>query len=535
MAQQIIEENKINNDEFAFLSNLDNYYLSNNKEAIKTSIEKAKTEIERNRVQMQLSTQEDNTKIKETINAFFQKHHSIITKHFTINENKTPSLENYLKLKEIVSDELKSKNDTLQLLTKAKNVLSSQSTSITPEEISSLISQLKSNKTIALNKQLISSLSNDLKKLSKQITISQLKKQDNDKEDDSTLILFRNLIKSSYEESISNCILEFSSIELLKELNCISSLETSNAKANELKEKYIISPSFKLFIVQLFNRSSASLSISDFKKIIALFHILYTSYYKKSEYSIDNFSSIIQMHNNIEILLVAISYRILFPQSNQNNTDENSYANIFILLKNFSSEIISQIIANFISQLTTEMYQIETFESISYQSNLRSCESMLNNTQSLIYKFFNSLKEYAIQREFVFNLNYVLSLLFDVLNRKILLVKDFSVNDIKSILNLCKKIAPKLKENLEMIAGDDSQLSAKLIGVLDQNTKYKKFEEILFVLNANLKEIRNFLIEAEFNINIDPNELIELITSIFEMNENSRKLLDFIREKLFFE
>lgn len=542
MFKQVIGNDKIGtDDEFILLSNnqLDNYYLYDNKD-IRSFIEKDKQQLESIIAQMQCINQ-DNSKIKEVVDSFFNKNTSIISNHFNVNDDKTPSLNNYLKLKEIHTDKLQSKNQTLQLLSKAKYLLTgSSSTVASPEEISTLIAHIKNDRTILSNKQLVSSLVNDLKKLSKQITRSQMNSNENDKEDDSSLILFRNIIKSSYEEANSNSILELSPFELLKELNYISVLNTTNAKTNELKEKYIISPSFKLFILQLFNHS-ALLSFAEFKKVMALLHVLYTSFFHKIEFSIDDFSNIIQMHNNIEMLLIVISYHILFSQSiSQNNnkdstTKENTYVNIFILFKNFSSEMICQIIANFINQLTTEMYQVETFEKISKESSFRQCERMLNNIQELIYKFFDALKEYVIQREFVFNLNYVINLLFDVLNRKILLVKDFSVNDIKSILSLSKRIAPKLKSNLELIGGDDSTLSAKLIGVLDQNIKYKKFEEILFVLNANLKEIRNFLIEAEFNIHIDPNELIELITSIFEMNENSSKLLEFIRDKLLFE
>ena len=155
---------------------------------------------------------------------------------------------------------------------------------------------------------------------------------------------------------------------------------------------------------------------------------------------------------------------------------------------------------------------------------------MLKDSQELIFKFFNSLQDFIIERAFIFNLNYVLSLYFDLINRKIILVKDFSINDIKNILNIGKEIVPQLKKNLEIIASDNLDFSIRLISILEKNNKYKKFEEILFVINANLVDIRNFVINNNFKIHIDQNELIELIISCFTESENRNNLINFIKE-----
>ena len=91
---------------------------------------------------------------------------------------------------------------------------------------------------------------------------------------------------------------------------------------------------------------------------------------------------------------------------------------------------------------------------------------------------------------------------------------------------------PNIKKNIQSLAKDNMDLSVKLMNILETNLKYKKFEEILFVLNANLKEIRNFVINSNYSIQLDKNELIELIESIFELSENRMDLIEFIDKHL---
>ena len=132
----------------------------------------------------------------------------------------------------------------------------------------------------------------------------------------------------------------------------------------------------------------------------------------------------------------------------------------------------------------------------------------------------------------MFSLNYVLSLYFDVLNRKITLGVNYEINDIKSILNFNQEIVTNLKKNFEEISKGNVDLGIVLTNILEKNMKYKKFQELLFVLNANLKEIRNFVINANFQIHIDKNELITLIKEIFVESEMRKDLITFISERL---
>ena len=174
--------------------------------------------------------------------------------------------------------------------------------------------------------------------------------------------------------------------------------------------------------------------------------------------------------------------------------------------------------------------EIETMVNLSYEQNFKKCQKMLKESEELIFKFFNSLHDFITEKSLIFNLNYVLSLYFDLINRKIILVKDFTIPDIKNILNIGQEIVPELKKKLEIIANDNLDFSVQLINILEQNIKYKKFEEILFVLNAQLKDIKNFLINSNFQIHIDPNELIELILSIYSNSDNRDELITFIRK-----
>jgi hypothetical protein len=235
-------------------------------------------------------------------------------------------------------------------------------------------------------------------------------------------------------------------------------------------------------------------------------------------------------HNNLEMLLYLICYYLIFNLNGNDN--EGEVYNMYIKLKNFSSSLINEVISSLIQQLTIEMTEPHTFTSIGQEGNYKQCQQMLKTTQELIFSFFKTFKKMGIQRELVFNLNYMLSLYFDVLNRKITLGVNYEINDIKSILNFNQEIVSNLKKNFEEISKGNIDLGIVLTNILEKNMKYKKFQELLFVLNANLKEIRNFVINANFQIHIDKNELITLIKEIFVESEMRKDLITFISEKL---
>ena len=294
-----------------------------------------------------------------------------------------------------------------------------------------------------------------------------------------------------------------------------------------------ITPSFLNVLVEL-NRTFQN-NMTSSQKILNLIYIMCETYYKEkfnhNENNINNnIDEIMLLHNNLEMLLYLICYYLIFNLNGNDN--EGEVYNMYIKIKNFSSSLINEVISSLIQQLTIEMTEPHTFTSIGQEGNYKQCQQMLNTTQELIFSFFKTFKKMGIQRELVFNLNYMLSLYFDVLNRKITLGVNYEINDIKSILNFNQEIVSNLKKNFEEISKGNIDLGIVLTNILEKNMKYKKFQELLFVLNANLKEIRNFVINANFQIHIDKNELITLIKEIFVESEMRKDLITFISERL---
>ena len=332
----------------------------------------------------------------------------------------------------------------------------------------------------------------------------------------------RNLIKKSYIEIQSLELISMNPINLLQELNMTCNIDSSimNQKTATIQQPIYIAPSFKELIIAISSHDS-----KEIKLILSLVFTMYNEYYKAIEFDSISFTEILCMHNNIEILLLVLGVKQLLSEKNELYLE-------YITLKNFSSELINQVMSNLIAQLTVETSEFNTFDNINLDINYRKCQKMITTSLQTVFKFFELFIEYSIERDLLFNLNYVLNLYFDMLNRKILLVKDFNLSDIKNILNICHEIVPNIKKNIQNLAKDNIDLSVKLMNILETNLKYKKFEEILFVLNANLKEIRNFVINSNYSIQLDKNELIELIESIFELSENRMDLIEFIDKHL---
>jgi len=322
-------------------------------------------------------------------------------------------------------------------------------------------------------------------------------------ENEKKLILFRNLIKFSYEEVKNSSILLINSYELFKELNFVE---------KEIKydlDEYYISPSFKIFIIE----------IAKEKNKLKIFSLLLNMY--EIYLSNENDQILLLLHNNIELLLNFINYNIFF-------NEQKNLLNIFIYFKNLSQKILNKILSNEINKLTEIMTTHNSFERLSYEDNFEKSNKMIKNSMNFFEQFFIDFYKISNKKEFIFNLNYLLNLYFDLINRKILIVKDFNINDIKRILNLSQEIPVLLKKIFEKYCS--LEINLKINNLLEKNFKYKKFEEILFILNANLKDIKNYIINNNFILQIDKIELTELIISIFDKSENRDNLINFIIE-----
>ena len=89
-----------------------------------------------------------------------------------------------------------------------------------------------------------------------------------------------------------------------------------------------------------------------------------------------------------------------------------------------------------------------------------------------------------------------------------------------------------MKKNIEKISSQNMDLSVKFMNILEQNLGYLKFQEILFVLNSNLKQIKNYLINANYSIYIRKDELIGLLDSTFDPSEKLSELKNLINENI---
>ena len=442
------------------------------------------------------------SEINQLIRNFVIKNDSLFQKESNYK------IENIIKKKKAIISNKNQKEKSIKLLKELKQFLGRNG----PNNQGELLMKINKDPILCKNSEIINIL-----KQSPQIEL-------NNHQTENTDLLFstRNLIKKSYNEIKSLELICMNPINLLHDLNMTCKIDSSimNQKIAIIQQPIYISPSFKKLIISISSHDS-----KEIKLILALLFTMYNEYYKAIEFNCINFTEILCMHNNIEMLLFVLGVKQLITENKELSFE-------YITLKNFSSELINQVLSNLISQLTVETSEFNTFENINLDINYRKCQKMITSSLETVFKFFELFIEYAIERDLLFNLNYVLNLYFDMLNRKILLVKDFNLSDIKNILNICHEIVPNIKKNIQSLAKDNMDLSVKLMNILETNLKYKKFEEILFVLNANLKEIRNFVINSNYSIQLDKNELIELIESIFELSENRMDLIEFIDKHL---
>ena len=430
------------------------------------------------------------------------------------NQEKIKEIENKIQIF-FDENEIKEKNTFKNFIINSNELINKKNNlKISLNILNNLKQNIKNNKIIS--NEIINKLNNDknlnknfnenflLKKINLYNNNNKIKKENFIlSENEKKLILFRNLIKFSYEESKNYSTLLINSYELFKELNYIQ---------NEIKsdfDEYFISPSFKIFIIE-FEKETNKL------KIFSLLLNMYNIYLENEDDKI-----LLILHNNIEIFLDFINYNIFFK-------DQKNLLNIFIYFKNFSQKILNKILSNEINKLTDLMTKHENFERLSYEKNFEKSNKMIKNSMNFFQQFFINFYKISNKKEFIFNLNYLLNLYFDLINRKILIVKDFNINDIKRILNLSQEIPVQLKKIFNDYCSLENNL--KINNLLEKNFKYKKFEEILFVLNANLKDIKNYVINNNFVIQIDKIELTELIISIFEKSENRDNLINFIIE-----
>ena len=505
-------------------------------------------------------SEENNPKIKSDIISEIDRLKQIEESAPKIDENKEKQLneeiQNYFKDKNISNQEnilytiddlhkekidlennIKSKQEAKELLKQLKSLKETKNN----ENINSdLITKIKSNDILSKNHSLMKYLS--------KLKITESKKE-NLTEEQKILGSFRNLIKTSYIEAKNKEIMQTNIMNLFKELNLenfdISKMIKEN-DPNKEDEKIIdflnvinITSTFNVFLKELHKYNPYDNNLNDnksklFFKIIFLLYSIYEYCTLNIEDCNDTVFSLILNHNNLEFVTYLLNYYILFYSEQKSFKKEDientnkSILNAIIKIKNLSISMFSQAMADFNRKLMEEMEGIDSFDDIGKENKFNLCMKKIQNSIKMVFEFFEQLRITALHREVIFHFSNVLTIYFDSLNRKILLVDSYGLNDINGLLNLSQEILKNMKSNFENISNRDMDLSVKFMNSLEQNMEYLKFQELLFILNSNLKQIKNYLISKNNTIYIRKKDFIKILNSTFNTSEKLEELINII-------
>ena len=532
-----MEENEIIEEEDPEMKSLDNeelilykYLKEENKSQIKSNIN--------NEISRLKQIEESSPKIDENKEKLLNEE---IQKYF-LAKNKKAKISNILYTiddlnneKTTIEKNIKEKKEAKELLNQLKISVESDNDNISPD----LIKKIKTNNILSKNQA--------IKKYISKLKANKALEQENLTEEQKILCSFRNLIKLSFQESKNNDSLQSSIINLFKEMNLenidISKLIKENEdnveddKIKDFSSIINITPTFNILIKELCKYNPYD-NINDenksklFYKIIFLILSRYDSY-SKSANSSNNFYLILA-HNNLEYLIYLLNYYLLFYGEQKEIKKEvidninNSLINIVIKIKNMSVSIFSMVVADLNVNLAEEMGKIQPFDNIGKDQILNDCITKINKSIQTIFTFFEKLRLSALHREVIFHFNNILSIFFDYLNKKILNENSYNLDDINGLLNVSQEILKNMKLNFEKISSKDMNLGVKFMNNLEQNMEYLKFQEIIFILNSNLKQIKNYLISKNNTIYIRKQQFVKLLESTFNESEKLSELINII-------
>ena len=459
------------------------------------------------------------------------------------------TIDNLLNEKEIIEKRINDKKEAIEILKEINNLIKDNNYD------QNIMQKINSNSFLSRNQE--------LKTYLYQINKNMEEKEDLT-EEQKIICSFRNLIKSSLEEAKNKTTEEITILSLFSDLNfenidiqkIINENEGNSDGDNSCKDEKIsefqniinANPSFVIFIKELHkyypydNKNIKEKKNSYiFYKVINLLISRYEYYYSTldTKDNRDNRNSLILLHNNLELFTYVINYYILFyDNSNNNDGDINlnkinkSLINIVIKIKNISTSMFSQVMADFNDVLIQQMEGIETFENIRDTKKFDMSFNIVKESVEMIFNFFDKLRNIAIHREIIFYFNTVLSIYFNSLNQKVLKVTCYDLDDIKGLLNISQEILKYMNKYFEKISSQNMDLSIKFMNILEQNVDYLKFQEILFILNSNLKQINNYLMNANYSIYITRDQLIRLLDSTFNASEALNEIKKLINEKI---
>ena len=435
----------------------------------------------------------------------------------------------------IIEKNIKEKKEAKELLNQLKIFTESNNdiNNISPD----LIQKIKTNNILSKNQA--------IKKYISKLKLNKNIEQEKLTEEQKLLCSFRNLIKLSYQEAKNNDIMQTTILNLFKELN-LDNVDISKLnKEDEEDDDKIIDFSCIINITQTFNVLMKELNkynpydnINDENKSKLFFKIIFLLLSRYESYSINNDNNdnffLILVHNNLECLNYLINYYILFYGEQKEIKKEdiekinNSLINAVIKIKNISVFIFSQVVSKLNVKLADDMGKMKSFDNIGKDTILNDCISKINQSIKEIFEFFEKLSSKALYREVIYHFNSILTIFFDSLNQKILSENSYSLEDINGLLNVSQEIIKNMKANFEKISSKDMYLGVKFMNNLEQNMEYLKFQELIFILNSNLKQIKNYLISKNNIIYIRKSQFIKLLDSTFNESDKLTELKDII-------
>ena len=506
------------------------YFKEENKSKIKSNIS---NEISRLQQIEESSPKIDENKEKllneEIQNYFLAKNKNAKT------SNTTYTIDDLNNEKIIIEKNIKEKKEAKELLNQLKIFTESNNdiNNISPD----LIQKIKTNNILSKNQA--------IKKYISKLKLNKNIEQEKLTEEQKLLCSFRNLIKLSYQEAKNNDIMQTTILNLFKELN-LDNVDISKLnKENEEDDDKIIDFSCIINITQTFNVLMKELNkynpydnINDENKSKLFFKIIFLLLSRYESYSINNDNNdnffLILVHNNLECLNYLINYYILFYGEQKEIKKEdiekinNSLINAVIKIKNISVFIFSQVVSKLNVKLADDMGKMKSFDNIGKDTILNDCISKTNQSIKEIFEFFEKLSSKALYREVIYHFNSILTIFFDSLNQKILSENSYSLEDINGLLNVSQEIIKNMKANFEKISSKDMYLGVKFMNNLEQNMEYLKFQELIFILNSNLKQIKNYLISKNNIIYIRKSQFIKLLDSTFNESDKLTELKDII-------
>ena len=457
------------------------------------------------------------------------------------------TIDNLLNEKEIIEKRINDKKEAIEILKEINNLIQHNNFD------QNIMQKINSNSFLCRNQELKTYLYQINKNLEEKEDLT---------EEQKIICSFRNLIKSSFEEAKNKNTEEITILSLFSDLKfenidiqkIINENEGNSDGDNSCKDEKIsefqsiinATPSFIIFIKELHRYYPYDIkNIKDkknsyiFYKVINLLISRYEYYYSTldTKDNKNNRNSLILLHNNLELFTYVVNYYILF-YDNSNNDDINldkvnkSLINIVIKIKNISTSMFSQVMADFNDALIQQIEGIETFENIRETKLFDMSFKIVKESVEMIFKFFDKLRNIAIHREIIFYFNTVLSIYFDSLNQKILKATCYDLEDIQGLLNISQEILKYMNKYFEEISSQNMDLSIKFMDILEQNVDYLKFQEILFILNSNLKQINNYLMNANYSIYITRDQLLRLLDSTFNTSEALNEIKKLIIEKI---